>query len=619
MRVLGATLCVLAVWAAIGGVPSAQGDFDDPIFVYTPKPPPVPTSPIPPPAAYFQGPCGLTVDALGNFYVADHQHDAVDVFNSQTTYLNTQLTPVDPLSGPCGMALNSVGELYVNSYHRFVAHYNPSSYPPSQFDPATFSAGVTVDSSDPTGVAIDRSTNTVYVDGRTYISAYESSGAPVEVAGEPLRIGEGSLEDGYGLAFSQGRLYVPDAGDATVKVYEPAVDPIEPVMVIDGHEVPGGGFTSLRDAAIAVDDVSGKVYVVDNLQPKYVEEPEAAVYVFSAAGSYLGRLKYNVVDALPPGLAVDNSIVGTQGRVYVTSGNSELSSVYAYPPGAETSKALPAAKRLGEAPKGTTLPALGASSRSPQTGGGDSAAAQSGAAATASEVSQKGNLRLSLSGSIAPQRLPRHGAAPVSVAIEWKLATTDGAPVPELRTVRLEINRHGRFDYTGLPTCEVDRIQPASSSRALAACRNALVGEGSFEADISLAGQERYPTKGRLLVFNGKSHGRNVLLGQIYSPRPLATSFVIVFKLEKIGRGTYGTALSATLPKALSSWGNLTSVRMKLSRSYAHAGRRHSYVSAGCPAPDGFSAAVFPLTRASFTFAGGISMSQTLRRSCHLR
>ena len=32
----------------------------------------------------------------------------------------------------------------------------------------------------------------------------------------------------------------------------------------------------------------------------------------------------------------------------------------------------------------------------------------------------------------------------------------------------------------GLPACPVSKIQPASSTRALAACESALVGQGHF-------------------------------------------------------------------------------------------------------------------------------------------
>jgi hypothetical protein len=608
----------LALAALCLAAPVAQADFDDPLFLFTPAPKPF--QPLePPPTGYIESPCGMAVDSDGDFYLADYFHHAVDVFDPDTKYL-AQVTDVDPLDGPCGLALDSTDRLYVNDYHRDVVRFGAS---PAFGSATTIDPVHPTDADAPTGVAVDRSTDTLYVTNRTYVSAYASSGAPVEVLGQPLHIGAGTLGDGYGLAFSKGRLYVPDAATKTVKVYEPSVDTVNPVLTIDGHEVPGGGFTSLHDAAIAVDDTSGNVYVADNLQPGYVEEPEAAVYVFSSTGAYLGRLKHNIVDALPPGLAVDNSPESTQGRVYVTSGNNEFASIYAYPPGAQTAKIVPASKRLGEAPKGTPLPSSGANAAVARAVVADQGSVASpkrkSQKASASEVTQKGALRLALGGKLAPQKLPREGSAPVSVAVDWKLSTTDGTPVPKLKAVRIEINRHGRLDLAGLPTCNVNRIQPASTDRALAACRSSLVGQGTFEADISLAGQEPYATKGKLLVFNGKSHGRPVLFGQIYSPKPFATSFVITFEIQRLKGGTYGTALSAKLPKALASWGNLTAVDMRLSRKYVHAGKQRSFLSAGCPAPKGFPSASFPLTRASFSLAGGVAMSETLTRSCKAR
>lgn len=624
-------LCAAALTLAVSA--PAQADYDDPVAVFTPVPVPK-AAPIPPPRGYFEGPCGLSVDSSGNYYVSDYYASAVDVFGPDplAAYkdFRTQIAEVDPADGPCGLALDSSGDLYVNVYHRSVVRFTPSVFPqpplpsvPPPF-PTYFGAPTTIDpvhptdADVPTGVAVDQATDTVYVDNRTYLSVYDSAGAPVEVSGEPLHIGAGGLGDGYGLAVSSGRLYVPDAADKTVKVYDPAIDTANPVLVIDGHEVPGGAFTSLRDAAIAVDDVSGNVYVADNLQPGYVEEPEAAIYVFDSIGTYLGRLKRNIVDALPPGLAVDNSPKATQGRVYVTSGNTEFASVYAYPPGAQTSKALLASKRLGEAPSGTPLPSSDATATVAKAAIASEAKARESAKVTTSEVAQKGNLRLALGGKLAPSSLPRNGFSPVSVSVDWKLATADGEAVPPLKAVRIEINRHGRLNLAGLPICDLGRIQPGSSDRALAACRSSLVGQGSFEADIALAGQERYASKGRLLVFNGRSHGTPVLLGHIYSPRPFATSFVIVFAIEK-QRGTYGTALSAKLPKALASWGNLTAVDMHLSRKYRAAGKQRSFLSAGCPAPQGFPGASFPLTRTSFSFAGGLGMAETLTRSCRVR
>ncbi len=235
------------------------------------------------------------------------------------------------------------------------------------------------------------------------------------------------------------------------------------------------------------------------------------------------------------------------------------------------------------------------------------------------EVSQKDTVRVTVTGTLAPQALPRSGAAPVAVSVGGEIATTDQSAPPQLKSLRIEVNRNGRLDATGLPTCSYSSIQPASSARALSACRSSLVGQGRFSANIVLSGQDPYPTKGRLLVFNGRSHGKPVLLGQIYAPRPFATSFVFVFAIRHIAKGPYGTALEASLPRALGNWGYVTGIEMRLSRRYSYRGQRHSYISAGCPAPAGFTKVAFPLARTSFSFSGGVKLSSTLTRSCRVR
>jgi hypothetical protein len=242
-----------------------------------------------------------------------------------------------------------------------------------------------------------------------------------------------------------------------------------------------------------------------------------------------------------------------------------------------------------------------------------------GATLSRAEVAQKGNLRVKVSGKLAPKRLPRSGAAPVSVSVSGQISTTDQSSPPQLKELRIEINRNGHLDYRGLPVCEESQIHPASTQRALAACHSSLVGKGRFWANIVLAGQAPYPTQGRLLVFNGRLKGKPVLLGQIYAPHPFATSFVIPFALEQIPKGSFGTAMVASLPKALGSWGYVTAISLTLSRRYTYGGKRHSYLSAGCPAPKGFGGAPFPLTRTTFSFAGKQSITQTLVRHCGVR
>jgi hypothetical protein len=706
-RPLLGALCAAAL--ALGAAAPAQGAFDDPLFVFMPSGSP----------GSLEGPCGLAVDVGGNLYVSDYYHRTVNVYSPSPSFV-TQVTNVDPLDGPCSLGIGT-------------------TFPPSTgtvFGPPTAIPGP----SDATGIAVDSATGNFYVNARTHIAAYESSGAPLLDEGQPLEIGLGSLGDGYGLAISRhsqtaGLLYAPDAADNTVKIYNPASpNPSVPIGTIAG---PNEGFNSLVDSAVAVDRVTGDVYVVDRVGSRFTERPETVIDVFSSTRLYKGRLKYNVVDGAPVGLAVDNTAGPRQGRVYVTSGNSVQASIYAYPPGAATDASLPASFSLavrasgsgvgsiaskpagidctavcdaqfragaqipltataergstflgwsGEGCSGTGTcvvemsdaasvgaefrtqlepavpagaaagaPSAAAPSSAPAAvkpvrhraknhhhrkhrhrarhrasrGGGSVsnrlanvavlfalAAALGGGAIARAEIVQKGALRVTVTGELAPRSLPREGVAPISASINWQIATTDQSAPPDLKTLRIEINRNGRFETAGLPVCAYAKIQPATTQRALANCRSTLVGKGSFSASIALEGQEAYAAGGRLLVFNGVSKGKPVLLGHIYSPYPFATSFVIVFEIDELAKGTYGTALTATLPTALRSWGNLTGIDMTLSRRYRYEGVRHSYLSAACPAPKGFSQAVFPMARTSFGFTGGKQLTSTLRRRC---
>jgi hypothetical protein len=357
---LGRTLCTrvwiaLAVigvaFAAFVAAPPAQAASEDPLFLFSPPEAPVPpgeSPPTPPPTGYLNDPCGLEVDSGGRLYVADDYHGAVDVFSSAFSYI-TQLAGVDD---PCGLALDSTGNLYVNRYHGDVRKFSPSSFPPSAL--TTYSTGPLLSTTRPTGVATDLASDRIYVNERTHVAAYDFAGSPIlGGGGQPLRIGEGTLSDGYGLAVSRfpgtaGYLYVPDTATDTVKVYDPATDLINPVATIGG---PPGGFTSLRDSTVAVDRANGDVYVVDNLQPERAEQPEAIVEVFSSSGAHKGHLKYNIVHGAPTGLAVDNSAGATQGRVYVTSGNTHHGGIYVYPPGAVTIGA-PRTPTIPSAPPG---------------------------------------------------------------------------------------------------------------------------------------------------------------------------------------------------------------------------------------------------------------------------
>jgi hypothetical protein len=209
-------------------------------------------------------------------------------------------------------------------------------------------------------------------------------------------------------------------------------------------------------------------------------------------------------------------------------------------------------------------------------------------------VIQQGNLRVTVLAQVEPPRLPRSEAAPIAVFIAGHIGTANGAVPPQLQTMTVKVNRHGLLQSKGLPSCSLPQIQPGSTRRALDDCSDALVGSGRFWASVVFPDQRPYPTRGRLLVFNGRVGGKPVLFAHIFTTQPFATSFVVSFALKHIHNGPYGTELSASLPQALGSWGFVDRIKLTLRRKYAYRGKQLSYFNAACPAPRGTNTCLLP-------------------------
>ena len=237
-------------------------------------------------------------------------------------------------------------------------------------------------------------------------------------------------------------------------------------------------------------------------------------------------------------------------------------------------------------------------------------------AGAAAETIQQHGIRVVFDGKITPQKLPRSGTAPVAVAVGTKISGSPGKPLPRLTKIEIAINRHGHLDPTGLPTCQVSDIQPATNAKALESCRGALVGEGHFSAAVALNRQAAFPSAGKLLAFNGTYRGKPAILAHVYGTEPVPTSFTLPFVIGRT-KGTFGATLTATIPPGEDNL--VTAIDLELHRTFTYRGKRRSYASAGCPAPKGASVAPFPFARASYVFAGGKKLSSTLTRSCSAR
>ncbi|HEX7058655.1 MAG TPA: hypothetical protein VF176_02260 [Solirubrobacterales bacterium] len=242
-----------------------------------------------------------------------------------------------------------------------------------------------------------------------------------------------------------------------------------------------------------------------------------------------------------------------------------------------------------------------------------------GASIAHGELTRSGNLIVSLQGTIEPRSLPRDRLAPVKVHIKGSVKTVDGSQPPVLRQLAVAINSHGKIFSRGLPICTTRQLQQRNTEAALAACRGALVGHGTFDASVAFPNLVPFPAHGAVLVFNGRHAGHQAIIFHIFGSNPVQITFVLPLTVERRHGGKYGTTLSAKFPRIASDLGYVTGVDFTMGRRYLYKGKMRSFLSASCAAPEGFTVATFPFVKGTFGFSSGQSIDTSLIRNCQVR
>lgn len=238
------------------------------------------------------------------------------------------------------------------------------------------------------------------------------------------------------------------------------------------------------------------------------------------------------------------------------------------------------------------------------------------AAVARAETIQSGDVRVNFQARFAPKALPRERPAPITVDFEGRISTTDGTHPPALDKLRVELNSAGQVETRGLAKCATSALQATSSDLALARCRAALVGKGTFVAQLPIEGD--LLVGGRALVFNGTVDGQPGMLIHIFVSEPVRLTLVIPIKVSR-QEGRFGTVLTTTVPELAGGSGSIVALKLKIGRQFGAGGERRSYLSAACDAPAGFPGAVFAFARSSFSFSDGRTMHTVLSRSCQVR
>jgi hypothetical protein len=237
---------------------------------------------------------GVAVDGNGAIYAGDY-----------TTGVHVYAASGEPITTIAGtgqagnLAVDSTGALYVNYWHSSVEKLLPSSYPVAAA--TTYSSAGTVDPNEAFSVAVDPSSNELYVDEGTRVAQYSETGALITPYIADSGPGDVAASQGVGVDGGSDEVYVADTGGTDqVKVFGP---PPPPVPLIEAESV---------SRISTVDAVLGAVINPDGLPTTYRFEygPDQS-YGMSVPANPIG------IGEGETGIAVQQPITGLQpGTTY---------------------------------------------------------------------------------------------------------------------------------------------------------------------------------------------------------------------------------------------------------------------------------------------------------------
>lgn len=198
-------------------------------------------------------------------------------------------------------------------------------------------------------------------------------------------------------------------------------------------------------------------------------------------------------------------------------------------------------------------------------------------------VVRAGNLELTFNGGFTPKALSKTQLTPIKLNVSGEIATVDGTHPPALKEFVLETDKNGAVEVKGFPVCKSSRLQATDTARALAACKSALIGEGTTDIEVAFPESKPIPVSSKLLVFNGgEKGGVTTLYIHAYITVPTPAAVVTTVKIKRIHRGRFGIESIASIPKIAGGSGSVTSFSLAVGKTYTYEGKKVSVLSAKC-------------------------------------
>lgn len=194
-----------------------------------------------------------------------------------------------------------------------------------------------------------------------------------------------------------------------------------------------------------------------------------------------------------------------------------------------------------------------------------------GAASAGGAVIAGPGFSADVSATVEPNRLPAQGSAPITLAAEGTLSSTDpsGLP-PSLRTVDLSLDRQLGVDTEGLPTCQSRDVLGRALAQARQQCTAALVGSGMVTTHVRYPDRAPFDLHSPVLFFNGAA---SRLLMYAYVPPPVGPAAIVASGSAR------GRVLEIPLPAGA---GVPVAFQFRLGKTWRYKGQTHSYLSGRC-------------------------------------
>jgi hypothetical protein len=179
-----------------------------------------------------------------------------------------------------------------------------------------------------------------------------------------------------------------------------------------------------------------------------------------------------------------------------------------------------------------------------------------------------------------------------------------------LREVKIDLDKNGALDVTGLRACGRRQIKNLGPKSARRACRKSIVGAGIAHVAIGSTEQNPPAVPVPLTLFNGGVRGDTTTL-LIYAsvPGPSPTPIVATVKVRKTHKDRYGLRAVAAIPVIAAGSGSVLDFKLAIKRLFTYEGEQQSYAMARCF--DGHLNA-----RVTSVFSNGMALTGALIRPC---